>query len=466
MGLSVIGAFSVLQNTILGPGLLGLPWAFAQCGFGAGLVFLVLSGIVAFLGMHLLSACAGEVAPKLRSADTLDMAAICKHANAKMLQQVWDVAMVVSCGGALISSLMIIGDSLEHLDIRGMSRETWIIMVFSLLAFPLSCLKSLTFLRFSSCLSFGMILYITSIILVTFIKKDIPEYSAGGVAESGGINHLRTDNLKGMLQAVPIFTFCFCGHMSMLPVANELTNSTLSRLDAVITSALVTAGAVYGIVAVCAYLSFGNITPQDLLHAYEDNFAMRIARVGIAIVCTSFYPLLLQPIRRTLQRWALQCIAGVSEPKDGGLLHRDRDQLEDGVTDYGAANGAAGGMKAHHSAGHVESSTTITSWVAPPHSSESIRTETRSPYILDLVLHTVLTFMIGGTALAIALSTKSLGKVFSLVGATGFAFMCNICPAWAYLLVTPRKCVTAVFAWMLLAFGLLSSPLCVAANLI
>merc|ERR1719410_1453351 len=79
----------------------------------------------------------------------------------------------------------------------------------------------------------------------------------------------------------------------------------------------------------------------------------------------------------------------------------------------------------------------------------------------------VVTVFIGLISLGTALTTKSLGVVFSLSGATGFALLCNICPPWLYLMLAPKEggnYIARIGAWTLLAYGVLMMPVCITAN--
>ena len=62
MGMASLGSCVVaLTNTILGSGMLGLPHAFAACGYLLGLFLLLASGAMAAFALHLLSKCAATV---------------------------------------------------------------------------------------------------------------------------------------------------------------------------------------------------------------------------------------------------------------------------------------------------------------------------------------------------------------------------------------------------------------------
>jgi amino acid permease len=408
---------------------------------------LFLSAIVGFAGMHLLSACAVSVKEKVGGSDLdIGMKEICRHANARLLPHVFDIALVLACSGAIISSLMIIGDSLVPLatdEVTGkvhISRQEWILIVFCGFAFPLSCLRQLAFLRITSYLSLAMTFYMVALVVTKALTQDFPEFAAPDRPERGEKQWIRMDNMAKVLQAVPVFTFCFCGHMNMLPIVNELINPTLVRLNVIIVSASLAAGVIYSTLAIAAYESFGNNTPQDLLTFYSNDQAVKVARVGMAVVCAAFYPLLVQPVRRVLIAW---------------LVRRGPNSREQARRDGGCSSNAE-----NLAAATDAPAATSTSLIAT--------TEQEAKLGCDRfeVAHWGVTILVGAVALCIAISTKSLGKCFSLSGATGFALLCNICPAWAYLSLVPGRSLTQGTAWLLLVLGVLTMPVCVVANLV
>merc|ERR550514_2011569 len=95
--------------------------------------------------------------------------------------------------------------------------------------------------------------------------------------------------------------------MNVCSVANELQNLTVARIDTVLAMSLAAAAVIYGAVSYGAYSSFGNATPQDLLNFFPQSGFVTAARLGITVVCTAFYPLLVNPIRTVLLGWVAAC---------------------------------------------------------------------------------------------------------------------------------------------------------------
>jgi amino acid permease len=240
----------------------------------------------------------------------------------------------------------------------------------------------------------------------------------------------RLDNLAKIFQSFPIFTFCFCGHMSIFSIAAELENATAKRLSIVIFIATTSATLIFSIMAWSALACFGDDTPQDLLSNYPSGHSIAVARVGMAIVCCGFFPLLVQPVRSVCLGWiesAMMSWAGYQP----AVLEREEPLL---CENDGGANLARSYSKTND-------------------------------HMMDLC-YKVITILIGCLCLAIALTTSSLGLISSLSGATGCALICNICPPWLYLAVTTPKnrTLSRRAAWAMLAYGIITMPVCITAN--
>eukprot|EP00928_Gymnodinium_smaydae_P093688 TRINITY_DN7799_c0_g1_i2.p1 TRINITY_DN7799_c0_g1~~TRINITY_DN7799_c0_g1_i2.p1 ORF type:complete len:462 (-),score=82.93 TRINITY_DN7799_c0_g1_i2:379-1590(-) len=384
------------------------------------MALLALAACTGFMGMHLLAASAARLRPRLPEGEYLTVASACKLADAREIRLAMEVGIVLACSGALVTSLIIVGDSLAPLGF--LSREMWITGVFLAVAFPLSFFSQISFLRFSSYLSFVMMLYIA---LLMFTRATTGSCPAEEEGSEWPREAFRWGNGLKIFQTIPVFTFCMCGHMSIFSIAAELQDATVKRISFVIFAATVCATAIFGVVAASAVFCFGNLTPQDMLSSYPQTPVVVGARAGMAVVCCGFFPLLVQPIRTTVLGWIESALAA------GWDADSQDDAKEPLVSDAAVQKGYDMAVK----------------------------------HTLNIA-YRVVTCLIGGFSLCLALATSSLGLVFSLSGATGFALLCNVCPPWLYLTVAPRRghrC-ERIGAWALLAFGLLMMPICITAN--
>ena len=176
-----------LCNSILGAGLLSLPWAFAQAGWAVGLALLAASGAASAFGLHLLTACA-------RGARRPSFYALSQRAFPRLSAAV-DFAVVLNCFGLMCSCLVIVADNLPmalvHLVARWVdgdddarvvpaiarhllhpppgavtgARALWVSVALALGA-PLCFAESLHQLRACSRLSVGLAAYVAGLLVL------------------------------------------------------------------------------------------------------------------------------------------------------------------------------------------------------------------------------------------------------------------------------------------------------------
>ena len=157
----------VLANTLLGAGMLGLPGAFADCGYAVGAAFLVFFAACGALGLHLLAEAAHRVP---RPASLYSVA----EAAAPRLGILIDAAIAIKCFGVATSYLIVIGDTVplaaSAFGGGGLpsgsplsDRHFWILCAVAV-AGPLSVLRKITALRHSASFALSCVLLITLVV--------------------------------------------------------------------------------------------------------------------------------------------------------------------------------------------------------------------------------------------------------------------------------------------------------------
>ena len=180
------------------------------------------------------------------------------------------------CFGVGTSYLCIIGDSLplvmEQLDAPSVlqSRSVCIALAFVLIA-PISFMPSLDALKFTSWLSGAMLLYLVLLILLyalhipdTLWLDPCLDFSEGGCKGTESLFLWTTDTVRVM----PIFIFNFSCQQNVFTIVNELKDPTPLRVNSVILASVCVSGALYLVVAVSAYKTFGSLVVSDILQMY------------------------------------------------------------------------------------------------------------------------------------------------------------------------------------------------------
>lgn len=145
VGTPMSGGIFVLANTILGAGMLGLPFAFAACGFLVGPIMLLAFALCSATALVMLS-------------EAADMAG--RPANFRSVSEMAvpgaglyiDIAVAIKCFGVATSYLIVIGDSVPKAIVAFgasgilLDRRLWTLAALCI-AGPLAYMKQITALR-------------------------------------------------------------------------------------------------------------------------------------------------------------------------------------------------------------------------------------------------------------------------------------------------------------------------------
>jgi amino acid permease len=307
-GASLTASMINLTNTIVGAGVLGLPYAYSKAGILLGTFFLLFFGAAAGLGLHLLHVSARKVHPRQGSFYTVAHASIPKFAF------LIDVAVAIKCFGVATSYLLVIGDLLPS-ALSGLAcsssacswvteRENWI-GIFLVFIVPLCYLKTVDSLKFTSALCLVFVIYLTvTVILHEYLPKLDPCDSFPGVKCPGSKTLAQFD--LDTLKTISIFIFAYTCHQNIFAISNELQVNTEARVDVVVTWAVSNAAVVYLLVASYGYLALGSLVSSNVLTDYPSSTLVLVAKLAVAWLVAFSYPLQLHPCRRSL----LQLIFG------------------------------------------------------------------------------------------------------------------------------------------------------------
>ena len=154
--------------------MLGLPYAFSHTGWVLGSLLLVICGSLSSFALHLLGMCA------LKEKEPSSFYTVA-HSALPKFTIIIDIAVTVKCFGVATSYLIVIGDLMpdvmEFFDVGGAlsHRQMWVFIGFIIVA-PLSCLRNLDSLKFTSAFAIGFVVFLT--ILISLYAFDLPDLDA------------------------------------------------------------------------------------------------------------------------------------------------------------------------------------------------------------------------------------------------------------------------------------------------
>jgi amino acid permease len=287
-GASLSSSVVNMANTVMGVGLLALPRAFAHSGLVWGLLLTTFAAGLNIFTCHLIARCQDVVGRPCSFRDLADRAL-------PYFSVVIDLSVLVLCLGTACSYLIVATNCFQFVagtDIRWV----WTLLALALVA-PLSFLRSMDSLRFSSAAAIFILLFMTLVIvLFATHSPNAPLIDACGspAAHNDSCPPGPVDATQPVLPTLSAFSslsLAFSCQATAPIIGNEIVRPTTSRLLAVFAGAIGLAWTLYTIVAVSGYSTFGDRVQANILDSYPDNGLTSITRVGLAFVVIFSYPI-------------------------------------------------------------------------------------------------------------------------------------------------------------------------------
>lgn len=297
-----------LAKTLIGAGWLSLPYLVSQFGLIASFVLVLLWAFMTTFTARLLCNSARLLPP----ATIPSWTAVC-FITYPWLADVVDLVVLIACFGTAASFFVGLGDfgpkfvvgiGLVAPDQPSFLLERWFWATSTLLLIaPLSFLKNLRSLKFTSTLGTFAAFYLLLFVSIYYFFLQ-PAESRVPLSELRWWPPLYSPKL---LSALPILTFLYACHQNIFTVFSELRNNTPRRMDTVIFRSVGIATIFYLATASICYATFGATTKGDVLLNYpNDKFTMS-AIVTLAVLLLTSVPMQLHPARVSLigllERW-------------------------------------------------------------------------------------------------------------------------------------------------------------------
>ncbi|KAM9327714.1 sodium-coupled neutral amino acid symporter 2-like [Pholidichthys leucotaenia] len=291
-----------LSNTIMGSGILGLSFAMANTGIALFVILLVSVSILSLYSVHLMLKTANE-------AGTLDYEQLGHKAFGVPGKLVASCSITMLNIGAMLSYLDIVKYELPVViqAFLGTNNGEWytngdylVLLVTVVIMLPLSLLRNLRYLGYSSGLS---LLCMVFFVIVVIIKKfQIP---CPAVDNSKDICRPKYFVFNSQtVYTVPILTFAFVCHPAILPLYEELKDRSRRRMQGVANVSFLAMLIMYLLAALFGYLTFNINVEPELLHTYSRYYKydvlLLVVRLAVVINVTLTVPVVLFPIRTTV----------------------------------------------------------------------------------------------------------------------------------------------------------------------
>ncbi|KUL92468.1 hypothetical protein ZTR_02558 [Talaromyces verruculosus] len=263
-----------LVNTIVGAGVLAMPLAIAHMGITLGVLVVIWSGVAAGFGLYLQARCAQYL--DRGSASFFALSQI-TYPNASVI---FDAAIAIKCFGVGVSYLIIIGDLMPG-------------VVQGLIVIPLSFLRRLDSLKYTSIVALISIGYLVILVVYHFTKGDT-------MADRGPIRVIHWAGIAPALSSFPVIVFAYTCHQNMFSILNEISDNSHFQTTSVVFASIGSAASIYILVAITGYLSFGNNIGGNIVGMYPASVSATIGRAAIVVLVMFSYPLQVHPCRASV----------------------------------------------------------------------------------------------------------------------------------------------------------------------
>ncbi|ORY54711.1 vacuolar amino acid transporter 5 [Pseudomassariella vexata] len=298
---STVSSIINLLNTIVGAGTLAMPAALSHFGIVLGTIVVLWSAFTSAFGLYLQSRCARYLDRGTASFFALSQLT---YPNAAVI---FDAAIAIKCFGVGVSYMIIIGDLMPGVamgfDTRAedvaflMDRNFWI-TVFMLIIIPLSFLRRLDSLKYTSIVALVSIGYLIVLVVYHFAADSVPTRGLVRVITWGGP--------ISALTSLPVVIFAYTCHQNMFSILNEIQDYSPKSIMGVISSSIGSAAFIYVLVAITGYLTFGDDIKGNIVSMYAPSIASTIAKAAIVVLVTFSIPLQVHPCRASVDavlRW-------------------------------------------------------------------------------------------------------------------------------------------------------------------
>lgn len=293
------GTIFTVINSIVGGGVVALPFVLKSAGLALGNVLIVLFGIIILASVKIMIATSIYTFGEGRSYDALAQKAFGPRLGKALLEFTIDIYVL----GTITGYVNIIGATLAPL-INSISpsfclEEKWIqIIVAGCLLFPLSSLKSMAMFRFTGFAAFLCIMFVMISIIIGGARTIITE----------GAN--LTNNIvwadfsfNSIFNALPVVAFAYVFHASFFPIWDSMEDGSNKKITAATSLALGFVAIVYMAIGSFGYLSFGAHTDSNIMENYPaSDILMVVAKVGYLLVVCAAYPINCFVLRSSLDK--------------------------------------------------------------------------------------------------------------------------------------------------------------------
>jgi len=333
---TVFSSILSLSNTIIGTGILSLPFTLSNSGVTLGILFFIFSAYITKLSLCLYIDAAKILAPNKYD---IKISTLSDIMNMPKLGMFINFSIILNGFGTATSLLIAASDFIlsltENLLPSGytglfLDKRFWI-TVEILIVIPIVFRKSLAALKSFSLFSILSISYLTFSIIISYFILSKEEPSAvepSKVTPDTEIEKSFMQEIFKKFMSLSIIIFAYGCQQNAFPIYSELKPSHRPYISYVFSYAVFFCSVIYIIIGYCGYATFGDNVQSNILNNYESsNIIINIARFAMAIYCTFTYSVQMHPCRESIKKEYISY--KIRHQKDYGDINENNNNNDD-----------------------------------------------------------------------------------------------------------------------------------------
>lgn len=295
-----------LTKAAVGVGTLLIATEFKKTGLGLGAILLTIAAFLTASTLYFL----GRISLNL---DCNSYFHIGKLAFGSFGEYSAIAALILFLIGALTYYAFIIGKFLSGSIVflfNLKANESWYtdpriltIIAGTLLILPLSCLKDMSKLGKTSIAGMVGMIYVTTLTVVDYFYDS-------ATSKNAVFTYFKPD-LKECVSTFGTFLFAYSNHFTMVSLMPVLVDPTPARRMQLVCFSSLFSTLIYMCIGVFGYMHFGESVGQILESPSVPTTPYIIAQAIVALVCVFSFPLLLDPVRASIEQ-ILKAMSGNS----------------------------------------------------------------------------------------------------------------------------------------------------------
>lgn len=282
-----------LMNSIIGGGIIILPYSMTLTGLSFGLILLQISAVISYFSLM-------QLVKSIEKEDNnITYAMLAKkslgnwaYIIVSICQFLFPLICCISYGIAIFQNLStMLYYYVPIMDFNG-SRFVILSVPVFLIILPLSIFKHISFLDKFSSVSLGFVaFYVLIIIYKSFVYRN-------HTFDSSKMWELTRTNIP---QSFSIFAFSFCSQQNILPIYHSLHEKSVIKMSKVVFYSISLSSIIYIIMSICGYLTFGGVITDNLFNEYCSNdHIINFTRVIFSLTLMLTFPLQMYSCREVL----------------------------------------------------------------------------------------------------------------------------------------------------------------------